>query len=90
MKDDVMEHTRKPGPDDRQVLEIANNYPGSLVLAPVFFNGESRLALALAGQNEGGLFLRVLGVLVEPHDVLLDPNGNPPSFTPPQPKSAVN
>ena len=49
-----------------------------IVLAPVLVNGEPKLALSLLCQSpDGGVFIQVLAVLVQPTDVVLDSRGAP-------------
>jgi hypothetical protein len=85
-----MEHNRPVTEQDRESLALVNRCAGSIVLTPVFLNGVPRQALAIVLQNEGGIYLRLLGVLLDSNDLTLDKLGNPASFTPPAGKEAIN
>jgi hypothetical protein len=69
--------------DEHQTLILANQGAGHIVIVPVMFNGEARVALALHGQNRHGQYLRVLGILLVPDDNIQDVRGNPTSPLPP-------
>ena len=79
-----------PTPGDQQILMLANPGAGNIVIVPVTFNGEERVALALHGQNHHGHYLQVLGVLLLPTDVVQDASGNPTSPLPPGAAMDVN
>ena len=75
-----MEHTRLPTLIEQESLVLANKGDGKVVLTPIFFNGQARMALAYMLQAPNGSpYLRVLGVCLEPGDVLADKGGNPAS-----------
>jgi hypothetical protein len=84
-------HTRVPQPQDMELLALANRRDGRVVLTPISFNGQQRLALAYAGATaDGGVSLRVLGVILDGTDAVLDAHGRPLLYEPPTAKSAMN
>lgn len=86
-----MDHKRTITPHDHETLVLIQSNVGSVVLTPVFHNGEARQALALVMQNETGVFLRILGITINPSDVIQDKLGQPAAFTPPMvDKEALN
>jgi len=67
---------------EHQTLILANQGAGHIVIVPVMFNGEARVALALHGQNKHGQYIQVLGILLVPEDNIQDVHGNPTSPLP--------
>lgn len=78
-----MDHKRPVTVNDHEILVLIQQNVGQVVLTPVFHNGEARQALALVMQNETGVFLRILGITLNPGDVTQDKLGQPAAFTPP-------
>lgn len=78
-----------PTPWDLSVLQVVHRMSDRIVLAPVYVNGEPKLALALLCQSpDGGVFIQVLAILVQPTDVVLDSRGAPGyNKTPPDQKN---
>jgi hypothetical protein len=71
---------------DRDALVLANKGDGRVVLAPIFFNGKARIALAYLGEHEGCPFLKILGVCLDHDDLVLDQRGTPAGVNPPVPE----
>lgn len=70
--------THLPTERDIAALQVVHRMTDRLVLAPVFINGEPRIALALLSRNEdGAAVLQVIANLVQPTDVVLDSRGCP-------------
>lgn len=78
-----MDHNRPVSKHDHDTLVLIQANVGNVVIAPVFFNGEARQALALVMQNEAGIYLRILGIAINPSDQIQDKLGAPADFSPP-------
>lgn len=85
-----MAHNRPISAQDHSALLLIQQNVGRVVLTPVFLNGEARQAFAIVEENEAGIYLRILGVALNPGDTVQDKLGQPGSFTPPVLKSALN
>jgi hypothetical protein len=69
---------------------LLHKYPSQVVLVPVFFNGQPRQALALLENGPAGVHVRVLSVMLNSDDTLLDKLEHPASFAPPGSKETAN
>lgn len=79
-----MDHNRPISPHDREVLILLQKCQGHVVLTPVFLNGESRLAIAIFGESPGGSYVRILGFVTNPTDVIQDSEGQVATPSPPK------
>ena len=86
-----MDHNRPISHSDHEVLILLRERIGDVVLTPIFHNGEARQAIAIVCQNETGIYLRILGVTLNPGDDSQDKLGQSAAFLPPMAsKEALN
>lgn len=72
-------HTRIPSIQDRNALGLANRGDGRVALAPIFFNGQARVAIVYVHANNGHPIMQILGICPGPEDQLTDIQGLPAS-----------
>jgi hypothetical protein len=73
-----MAYSRLPSMQDRESLVLANRGDGRVVLAPVYLNGQERMALAYMEQTpQGAPYLRIIGVCIDEGDRLTNKDGTP-------------
>jgi len=85
-----MKHNRPVTENDRELLIRLQAGAKEVVLTPVFHNGEARQAFAILEENEAGVYLRLLGVALNPTDSTLDKLGHAAAFHPPTAPEVLN
>lgn len=85
-----MEHNRPVSQQDHEILVLLQRSVGRVVLTAVFHNGEPRQAFAILEENEEGIYLRIIGIALNPSDITQDKLGHAAAFHPPMGKTALN
>lgn len=86
----MTEHSRDPDAEEMDVLVSIHKTPEKVALMPVFFNGQERFALVLLCTNSSGNYIRVLAILTNNNDALLNGKGDPAAVSPPMNRGQLN